>query len=104
MAFVKKFAPLRFDCFDFVPSIGALGGLLTLWSGSTFRGTVVEKELHYLTVDFLSLHNGNRWTLTNIYGPGVEPDKSILIDGSRTVTSVTPSTGSFLGISIFVVR
>jgi hypothetical protein len=43
----------------------------------------VEKEKHYLTVDFLSLHNGDRWTLTNIYGPCVEPDRSIFIDWFR---------------------
>jgi hypothetical protein len=44
MAFIKKLAPRRFDCFDFVPSIGASGGLLTLCPGSMFWGTVVEKR------------------------------------------------------------
>jgi len=27
-AFIRKLAPKRFDSFDFVPSMGALGGIL----------------------------------------------------------------------------
>jgi hypothetical protein len=83
MAFIKNFAPRRFDCFDFVPSARALGGLLTLWSGSTFRGSVIEKEKFYLIVNFISLHNGDNWTLSNIYGPSVEPDRSNFVDWFR---------------------
>jgi hypothetical protein len=97
MDFIKKFAPRRFDYFDFVPSIGASGGLLTLWSGTTFCGLVVEKEKYCLTVDFLSLHNGDRWTLTNIYGPCVEPDRSIFIDWFRNCDVNDSINWLFLG-------
>lgn len=38
MAFIRKFALKRFDQFDFVPSIGASGGLLVVWNSSCFAG------------------------------------------------------------------
>ena len=31
MPFIKKFAPRRYNTFDFVPSDGASGGILVLW-------------------------------------------------------------------------
>jgi hypothetical protein len=83
MAFIRNFASRRFDYFDFVPSVGASGGLLMLWSGSTFHGSVIEKEKFCLTVNFISLHNGYNWTLSNIYGPCVEPDRSNFVDRFR---------------------
>ena len=45
MSFIRKFAPRCFDCFDFIPSVGASGGILVLWNSSTFRGDVLENHL-----------------------------------------------------------
>jgi exonuclease III len=42
-SFIHQFSPRRFDSFDYIPSIGASGGTLILWSSSSFVGTVVEK-------------------------------------------------------------
>jgi hypothetical protein len=57
----------------------------------------VKKEKYCLTVDFLSLHNGDRWTLTNIYGPCVEPDRSIFIDWFRNCDVNDSINWLFLG-------
>jgi hypothetical protein len=43
-SFIRNLAPRRFDSYDFIPSIGASGGLLILWCNSSFQATVVEKE------------------------------------------------------------
>jgi hypothetical protein len=43
MQLVRKFAPRRFDKFDFVPSAGASGGILVLWNSSLFQGTTLNK-------------------------------------------------------------
>jgi hypothetical protein len=44
---------------------------------------VIEKEKFCLTVNFILLHNGDNWTLSNIYGPCVEPDRSNFVDWFR---------------------
>jgi hypothetical protein len=35
-SYIRNFAPRRFDCFDFIPSIGASGGILVLWNNAVF--------------------------------------------------------------------
>jgi hypothetical protein len=69
LAFIRKFAPRRFDKFEFVPSAGASGGILVLWASSSFSGTVLAKEPFSLTLEFVSVHNLEIWNLTTVYGP-----------------------------------
>jgi hypothetical protein len=57
----------------------------------------VEKEKQCLTVDFISLHNGDRWTLSNVYDPCVEPDRSIFIDWFRNCDVSDSINWLFLG-------
>ena len=38
MAFIRNFAPRHFDRFEFVPSMGALSGILVVWNSSCFVG------------------------------------------------------------------
>jgi hypothetical protein len=38
--FIRKFCPKRFDCFAFVPSYGASGGILVIWNSAIFTGTL----------------------------------------------------------------
>jgi exonuclease III len=42
-AFVCNLAPRHFDKFDFVPSIGASGGILLVWNNSICSGTILDK-------------------------------------------------------------
>jgi hypothetical protein len=78
--FIHRFAPRRFDSFEYIPSIGASGGILILWSSSSFVGMVVEKLLFSLTISFSATHNGNQWCLTNVYSPCQEPDRSSFLN------------------------
>ena len=39
LAFVKTFCPERYDKFVFAPSLGASGGIITIWNSSVFVGT-----------------------------------------------------------------
>jgi len=83
ISFIRNFAPRCFDCFDFIPSVGASGGLLVLWASSFFTGVVFEKLQFSITVDFSSMHSVECWRLTNIYGPCTEPDRSAFINWFR---------------------
>jgi hypothetical protein len=50
-----------------------------------------------LTVIFSSLHNGDIWTLSNIYGPCVEPDISSFVDWFRSCDVNDSINWLFLG-------
>jgi exonuclease III len=52
--FVRNLAPRRFDKYDFVPSVGASGGILLVWNSSVFAGTVVDKQRFGITAHFTS--------------------------------------------------
>jgi hypothetical protein len=68
-SFIKKFAPLRFDKFAFVPTEGASGGLLIIWIGNQFSGTVLLEECFGLAVEFTSNISSEVFTVVNVYGP-----------------------------------
>lgn len=67
--FIIKFSPAGFDTFEYLPSVGASGGLITVWKSSAFSGEVVFQNSFAITIKFSARHNGDTWFLTNIYGP-----------------------------------
>lgn len=52
LSLIRKFAPRRFDRFDFIPSVGASGGILVIWNSSVFLGVVVDRRSFSITVCF----------------------------------------------------
>lgn len=67
--FIKNFYPKRINKFDFLPSIGASGGLLIAWNDSIFMGETLFQNDFSISVRFTSKLSGDTWILTNIYGP-----------------------------------
>jgi hypothetical protein len=65
----KKICPRSLDKFVFSPSIGNLGGLLTMWNSSIFEGTIVQSDSNALTVRLSCRIYNSSFHLTNIYGP-----------------------------------
>ena len=49
--------------------MGASGGLITIWNSSLLSGTLVEVQRYGIVVDFISVHNSEKWRLVNVYGP-----------------------------------
>ena len=84
ISFIRNFAPRRFDHFDYIPSIGASGGLLILWASSVFHGSIIDKRQFGMTASFTSVHNGEKWLLSKIYGPCIEPACSDFINWFRS--------------------
>jgi len=68
-SFIKKLAPKRFNKFEYSPSEGASGGILMGWNSSIFTGEVIHNNKFAVTVRFSSVHNGEIWLLTTVYGP-----------------------------------
>ncbi|KAJ1257397.1 hypothetical protein BS78_K056800, partial [Paspalum vaginatum] len=53
MRYIRNFAPKRFDCFDFIPSVGSSGGILLVWNNSIFSGTITERHSFAITAELL---------------------------------------------------
>jgi hypothetical protein len=69
LAFIKNFAPRRFDRFAFIPSEDVSGGLLVLWASNLFEGQVLLEESFGLVMNFKSTVSGDCFKLVNMYGP-----------------------------------
>jgi exonuclease III len=82
-AFISNIAPRRFDKYDFVPSVGASGGILLVWNSSVFSGQIIDKQHYGITASFISNQNSQVWKLTAVYGPCVEPSRSEFITWFR---------------------
>jgi exonuclease III len=67
--YLKKFCHRNLDKFEFTPSVGASGGLIVIWSGRLFSGTLMHSNSYALTIHFICKLSGKIFHLTNIYGP-----------------------------------
>ena len=83
LQFIKNFCPPTFDCFEFLPSIGASGGVITIWKSHMFTGHLVFSNEFGITVEFSSNLNAWAWILSNVYGPCTLPGKLHLLIGSK---------------------
>lgn len=61
--FIKNFCPLAFDEFLYLPSIGASGGLITIWKSAQFEGHLEFMNEYSVSVSFKSTFNNAEWTL-----------------------------------------
>ena len=77
--FISNFAPRRFDSFEYIPSLGASGGILVARNGSYFFGLVIDRQHFAIMIEFTSRHTMESWKLTTVYGPCTEPDRSNFI-------------------------
>lgn len=59
----------------FSPSIGASGGIITIWNSSLFSATLVQANNYAVTVKFDSFLDNNSFHLTNVYGPSASVEK-----------------------------
>lgn len=74
--FLKNFCHKKLNKFDFIPLIGASGGLLVVWNKQVFGGLTIHKNEFSISIDFTSKHSGEHILLTNVYGPCQNPARS----------------------------
>lgn len=98
MSFIQKFAPRCFDSFDYIPSVGASGGILVIWNSAVFSGQVLDKQQYGLTIIFSAMHNRETWKLTNVYGPCDEPARSEFVSWFRVTLLKIQKFGFSWGI------
>lgn len=97
MAYIRQFAPRRFDKYDYVTSVGVSGGLLVMWNSSIFSGDVLMKSGFAMTLQFTSLHNLETWKLTSVYGPCAEPARTEFVTWMKDVIIQPNEDRMFLG-------
>jgi exonuclease III len=67
--YLRNFCPRRLNQFIFSPSIGNSGGLITIWNGNAFSGTLIDQSSFHITVKLTCLLSSQIWYITNIYAP-----------------------------------
>ena len=85
ISYLRKFAPKRINKFEFSPSIGASGGLLVAWNDAMFQGECLFKNDFSISIRFISVHIGESWILTNIYGPCDEEGRHLFLDWFKNI-------------------
>jgi exonuclease III len=78
--YIKKFCPRKFNKFEFLPSVGASGGLIIIWNGNLFKGDLTFQNEFSLSVKFTNNISVDSWIITNSYGPCQADRKAIFID------------------------
>lgn len=54
ISYIKNFCPKRFNQFIHFPSSGSSGGLITIWNGNVFSGSLVSKDYYQITIELTS--------------------------------------------------
>lgn len=75
LSFIRNFCPPSFDAFHYLPSVGASGGIITLWKSSLLNGQLPFQNEFSVSVTFTSKFSDDDWLLTNIYGPSTHDGK-----------------------------
>jgi hypothetical protein len=74
-SYIRNFCAYDLDSFDYIPSIGASGGMIIIWKSSKFNGHTVFHNSYAMSIEFVSTISGATWVLTNIYAPSSSEGK-----------------------------
>jgi exonuclease III len=102
LAYIKKFCRKKFTKFEFVPSVGASGGLIIIWNGSLFTGELAFHNEFSLSVHFKCNLSNDSWILTNIYGPCQPERKALFIDWFANIDMPQDSDWIIMGDFNFI--
>lgn len=72
--------PKGFDAFEFLPSVGASGGLIIIWKSAQLIGSLAFSNHFAISVEFQSKYDQTEWVLTNVYGPCTPEGKLLFMD------------------------
>jgi exonuclease III len=64
--YLKKFCLAQFDYFEYIPSVGALGGMMITWKNARYSGNMIFQKDYAINIEFASTFLNAQWVLTNI--------------------------------------
>ena len=62
LQFIKNFCPSQFDSFEYLPLVGASGGIITIWKSYLFNGHMVFSN-DFSISELTSKHDDSTWLL-----------------------------------------
>lgn len=77
-SYLSKFCPRHMSNFSFSPSVGASGGLLTVWNGRLFSAEEITINAFSIVLKLTSHISGQSFHVANIYGPCTPAERQIL--------------------------
>jgi len=77
--YLKKFCSKHLNAFAFSPSVGASGGIITIWNGNMFDGNIVCSNGYCVTIKFTNKLNASTFHVSNVYGPSYSEGKMAFI-------------------------
>lgn len=83
--YIKNFCPANFDLFEFLPSVGASGGILVAWKSSAFLGQLVFSNGYAISIEFISKLSNETWLLTTVYAPCTPIGKRAFLDWFKQI-------------------
>ena len=78
--YIKNFCPKRCNQYCYSPSNGSSGGLITIWNGSLFSGTIISQSSYQITIKLLCNLSGHIFYIRSIYGPCQNEEKIDFFD------------------------
>jgi exonuclease III len=85
--YLRKFCPRRLNQFACQPSIGLSGGIITIWNGSLFSGTVINQTRFQITVKLQRNASQDIFYVTNVYAPCDTEGRTEFIEWFMTLDS-----------------
>ena len=85
LQFNRKLCPPIFDGFEFLPSVGASGGVITIWKSYMFTCHLVYSNDFGISVEFSSNLGTHDWILTNVYGPCTLSGKQLFLNWLKNI-------------------
>jgi exonuclease III len=89
LAFLRNICLPDFDRFEFVPSIGASGGLITAWKSRNFSGGLCFSNQYGISISLSSTISDDNWIVTNLYGPCTPEGKKNFTDWFKQIQMPT---------------
>ena len=80
-----SFLPRHLDDYSFIPSYGAVGGVLTAWNSSVLQASSTSLTDHTLSVCLSSTSSNLSLYVTNVYGPPSHNDRQTFLDELRMI-------------------
>jgi exonuclease III len=57
-AYLRNFCPKNLNQFAYTPSVGNSGGIITVWNGNLFYGSLISQDKHHITMKFTCKYSG----------------------------------------------